>query len=273
MAAWHFLIQTVDGHLRQDFAWALREAVDYAAWWDGAPRYGVTYADAPPPVPPADPDAIVPIGSLEWVWDWTRRAYGLSAEDFRPVYIPEPLRTPEFLGRPLQCRPAAALDFTGPHFVKSATHYKGFTDIVASPQRLPPDTYWVSPVVDFVSEWRAFVFRQALVGLQWYAGAFTTFPDVATIQRMMTAYESQAPAAYTLDVGVLAAGQTVVVEVHPLVSCGFYGFADLPRIPAMLIAGWRDWLATARKPSPEPPEDRRRPRGFTARPWRAAENG
>ena len=84
--------------------------------------------------------------------------------------------------------------------------------------------YQFSQVILIDSEWRAFVYKGKLVGLQNYCGEFTLFPDVEKIKEMIKAYKS-APIAYTLDVGINANG-TFVIEVHDFFSCGLYGFSD-----------------------------------------------
>lgn len=53
---------------------------------------------------------------------------------------------------------------------------------------------------------------------------------------MITAY-TNSPRAYTLDIGINEFG-TTVIEVHPFVSCGLYGFHDLKVLPQMFIAGF-----------------------------------
>jgi len=53
---------------------------------------------------------------------------------------------------------------------------------------------------------------------------------------MIIAY-TDAPRAYTLDVGINVFG-TTIIEVHPFVSCGLYGFHDLKVLPQMFLAGF-----------------------------------
>jgi hypothetical protein len=105
---------------------------------------------------------------------------------------------------------------------------------------LPTGNYQFSSIVDFISEWRAFVWRGKLVGLQNYSGEFTMFPDVDRIHQMIKAFNT-APCAYTLDVGVVD-GVTCVVEVHDFFSCGLYGFADLQLLPLMVGGWYREYI-------------------------------
>lgn len=127
-----------------------------------------------------------------------------------------------------------------PLFFKSASQYKKFTDIVYQKDinNMPDDEYLVSSVVDIQSEWRAFIFNNKLVGLNNYAGDFTIFPNIDLIKEMIREYKNS-PKAYTLDVGINNSG-TFIIEVHPFVSCGLYGFADYRILPQMFIAGFNE---------------------------------
>jgi hypothetical protein len=100
--------------------------------------------------------------------------------------------------------------------------------------------FQVSEEIDFVSEWRAFVFNGELVGLQWYSGDFTRFPPIDAIRDAMRYFKS-APVAYTLDVGMMPIGKWTIVEVHDFFSCGLYGFADHTKLPFMFWRWWKEW--------------------------------
>ncbi len=250
------VIQTHRGHLRHDFAWVLREALDFAAWWDPTTTYGATYGDTwPTQAIPSTEAVIVPVGTLEWVATWTQIRYQRELSSFLPLTIPSALRTPTWLGRTLACLDRETLlreHRAHPVFLKSATRYKGFVDIRIPDANLPDDAYWVSDVVTFRAEWRAFVHRNTLVGLQRDAGELEMFPDGSTLHAMINADAATAPQAYTLDVGILDAphAPTVIIEVHPFVCCGLYGWDDPLRLIAMLIDGWRSGLTLAELPDP-----------------------
>lgn len=120
-------------------------------------------------------------------------------------------------------------------FIKSATYYKSFADITKCPEEVPEGTYIISDVVDIKSEWRAFVFCDRLFDIRRYAGDFKVFPDIKLIEEMIKDYKTS-PAAYTLDVGINDNG-TFIIEVHPFVSCGLYGFSHY-LLPEMAIKGF-----------------------------------
>lgn len=240
---WHFVIQTDErGIPAQDYGYVLTEAIAWSTWRYGAPRYDVTLTHQWPDDGVADGDRIVPVGSLEWVESWLQQRFDSVLP--RPIYIPAALRTPAYLQRDIRLVAGPLPRQPQPVFIKEATRYKAMDPQVTDrSDQLPVGEYWLADVVEFQTEWRAFVHRGALVGLQNYGGDFTRMPDVPMVRRMIGAY-TDAPAAYTLDVGVLDTGATAVVEVHPFVSCGLYGFEDVVRLPSMLIGGWQFLLVS-----------------------------
>lgn len=122
-----------------------------------------------------------------------------------------------------------------PVFVKPVTGHKEFDGRVLSRYRdlIPLASFleinpqvWVSELVDFLSEYRYFVRRGNLVGVGHYRGSTLLHPDATTIEGMLHEYED-APAAYTLDVGVLLDGTTALVEVNDGFAFGVYGLNAL----------------------------------------------
>lgn len=81
---------------------------------------------------------------------------------------------------------------------------------------------YVANVVNIYSEYRCFVHRGELVGLQHGEGAFDVFPDVEQIKDCISQYTQQ-PVAFCLDVGLMADRQ-VVVEVNEILCSGSFGF-------------------------------------------------
>jgi hypothetical protein len=170
----------------------------------------------------------IPVGSVEFVSE------SLALQGYP---VPKPRNVPvelfPFAGRNIFNGTEKDLPF-GASFAKSNDKIK--TDIE---DPLPAGNYQFSSLVDFISEWRAFVWRGELVGLQNYSGDFTRFPDVDRIHQMIKAFKG--PCAYTLDVGIVD-GVTCVVEVHDFFSCGLYGFADLQLLPLMLGGWYREYI-------------------------------
>lgn len=224
----HFLIQTVKGEVVHDFAFHLKIGVDYQKWFQNKVVHQVTLSDEPRPSR-AD---VIPVGALEFVFAHLQRKP-------KPINIPESLREENYCKRSVAIQMRDAIVFEGdtPFFVKSNTMYKGVTDIVKGVANLPEDEYLVSEVVNIESEWRCFVHGGQLLDVRSYSGDFERHPDYALIRKMIASYRN-APVSYTLDVGVNSSG-TFVLEVHPFVSCGLYGFNDYRVLPQMLVNGYR----------------------------------
>lgn len=227
----HFLIQTVEGHIRHDFAFHLVDATQYQNWYRGELAYDLKLSDEPMGEP-----TDIPVGSLEFVMAFMERYHEIPKDRLHPVNVPLALQALQWSGRVFQTRRPDRVTLSFPLFVKSVDRYKDVADIVKNPSLLTNQVYQFSEVVEFTSEWRAFVDRGELRGIQHYAGDFAEFPDTARVKQMIDAYRN-APPAYTLDVGKTEKGWQVV-EVHPFVSCGLYGFRDYRALPQMMIAGF-----------------------------------
>ena len=80
----------------------------------------------------------------------------------------------------------------------------------------------ISEVVNFISEYRAYVVEGQMVGLYWYLGDFRKFPDVTVIDSAIADYED-APAGYSIDFGITDDGRTLLIECNDGWSLGNYG--------------------------------------------------
>jgi hypothetical protein len=218
----NFLIQTVDGHLN-DASFTLLEALRFAEWSGNKHEYILTET--------LPSNEGIPVGSIQFVTEYLRRVYNKMP---RPRNVPPELRPWKFSKRFVwEGTQDDGYLYTGPTFAKSANFFKSYADLVTP--NLPTDKYQFSQYLEpITSEWRGFVWRGELVGLQNYAGDFTDFPNVGVIRDMIK--EFNGPCAYTLDIG-LYQGYTIVIEVHDFFSCGLYGFADFNLLPLML-GGW-----------------------------------
>jgi len=225
----NFSIQTINGQVKHDFSFTLLEALAYHQWL-GYGSHTFSLTDHIPKVG-------IPVGSVEFVSETLKsRMYPVP----KPKNVPVELR--HFAGRTIldgnensHKRPGGAS-----WFVKSNDVIKYPTRFVDSHDLLDVGRYQFSSIVDFETEWRAFVWRGQLVGLQNYAGDFCLFPEVSRIRKMIKAYVD-APCAYTLDVGIVN-GETCLVEVHDFFSCGLYGFADLQLLPLMLGGWYKEYI-------------------------------
>jgi hypothetical protein len=165
------------------------------------------------------------------------------------VPVPDPIDYPEALrpwfGREIQNTSLGTLrasQATG-FFIKPVEH-KLFTGFELTDERewdelkdFSDDTQvWKSDLVDFVSEWRCFVYRRRLVGIRSYYGDEWTLPHKPDVLKMIRAWDD-APVGCAIDVGVLNDGSTVLVEVNDGFALGDYGLGALLYVD-LLKARW-----------------------------------
>lgn len=152
-----------------------------------------------------------------------------------PNYLGYPESLKKYLHRNITVSKFSEIgDKPFPYFVKPKNGVKSFTgSIVANDNQkkllvtfgdVVDDTeLYVSDPVDFQSEFRCFVHKGELKGIQYYAGDFRKFPNVDIIESMIRDY-SDCNVAYTLDVGIIEGGETALVEVNDMWAIGSYGF-------------------------------------------------
>lgn len=187
---------------------------------------------------PFQPKDCIPIGTVEFVHTYL----GESSQAFKPLNIPKVLQKEEFLLREIKI--GSILDVHVGDFVKSNTKIKSGIEpqVITSSDHLwnvqctipSCDELFISKPIDIVSEWRIMVMLGKVVGCQNYDGDFFKFPDVEKIKKMAYLLGTVMPKkAYTLDVGILKTGETVVIECHDFYSVGLYGFANYKLLPSM----------------------------------------
>lgn len=265
----HFLIQVSeqDGQVLHDFAFRLLDALRYLEWRHPLSQYSKSFSVAGESMKELllsgiHRKDIVPIGSLAFVRSRMNELEYHGVQKITPLNIPAVLNDPEFLGRRYEAGVTKAQLLEGnrpfPLFVKSADQYKGFVDILNSTSCLSElsamERYDVSEVVDIQTEWRVFVQRDEIIGAKPYGcqNLFPKPPHTGFLNRMVRHIEKKRsegmvfPLSYTLDVGVSLDG-SFLIECHPFVSCGLYGFDDLERLPSMLIQGYAFFQQQAEK--------------------------
>ena len=237
-----FLIQTIDNMVVHDFSFTLIEAIKYNNWYNGEKIYdyilqentnlSINSNDQPYK---EDVEGIIPIGSVEFVLKYLNDYYNIN--NIKPLNIPEELNKYKYIKRNVWNFYPFQNDkyINKTVFVKSKTKIKGYTDIVKYTD-VPTGEFIVSELIDIQSEWRAFVWKHTLYGLQNYSGDFTMFPDIKLIKKMISDYSNDG--AYTLDVGINDKDGTFIIECHDFFSCGLYGFADYRVLPLMFIDTW-----------------------------------
>lgn len=221
----NFLIQTAKGKIVHDFSFTLIESCKYQNWYTRGNNFKCYFTNKV--IKPNDKKEYIPIGSVEFVTEYLQIYYNLIP---KPKNVPLELMCKKWSGRNIIN--GTEKDIVGEKFVKSNDKIKYFTEIC---KEAPKGNYQISDLIDIQSEWRAFIYKGELVGLQNYAGEFGMFPNVNRIKPMINAYESQ-PIAFTLDVAI-SNKKTVVIEVHDFFSCGLYGFSDHRVLPFM-FSNW-----------------------------------
>jgi len=222
-----FLIQTIDGKVVHDFAITLIEAIRYSNWLYKTSDFEYIESETIDGY-----IGCVPVGSVEFVTEYTKHFFDI---DLKPINVPDILMDKQYSGRNIFN--GTNKDIKSKSFVKSMDKIKSFTEIT---NEAPPGNYQISDFIEIESEYRCFVYKNELVGLQNYSGDFKLFPDIKKIEEMISVYSETSPSAYTLDVAILDNNETIVVEVHDFFSCGLYGFSDLQKLPLMFYSWYNE---------------------------------
>jgi len=233
-----YVQQNPDGSIAPESA-SFWEAVKEDAWEAGEKRYQVILKGLQDDLraEEGDPELTIPIGSLDFVQKYLREN---DLNPLQAVNIPIELESFRYLSRRAwYCN--SKEDLVGligeehePLFVKPGSIPKLFE---ATTTRylddVPADaSLFVSEILpDIQAEWRVFVLRGSIKYLAPYNLKAWLCPDRSLVEEM--ARKVSLPSC-TIDVAVLGSGETVLIEVHPFISCGLYGFegTDLLRMAA-----------------------------------------
>ncbi|MEG1926604.1 MAG: ATP-grasp domain-containing protein [Ruthenibacterium sp.] len=184
----------------------------------------------------------VPIGTVQW----TQEAVGVT---IKPLNIPRQYWSkPYFVSRPCKgnlCHSQLEKELVnGPLFVKSATQCKAWAPVIAkNVADVPADKlYFATAPTNFRAEWRAFIYRNKVMDVRRYAGDW--WMDKAISREWIEAVCSEGDfSAHTIDFGLNDAGALDLIEVHPFIACGLYGFEDYDVIRKMALLAWHGFLA------------------------------
>lgn len=182
---------------------------------------------------------LIPIGSLEFTLSYYRKYHNI---ELYPKNIPYELyKNKEFTKRNVYNIAKTDIDIPSKEmsFIKSNLIFKYYQNGIHQIKDLDPGRYQISDIVDFISEYRCFVYDRKLVGLSHYMGDFTIFPDIQLINQMIREYKT-APISYTLDVGIIKDKGTAVIECHDFFSSSNYGWRDYSLIPVMFSRWYYD---------------------------------
>lgn len=121
----------------------------------------------------------------------------------------------------------------------------GYKDLLRS-IRLPNDEeIYISPVLNFESEWRCYIHKKEIIKISNYRGNPTTVPSVYEMNIAIKRF-TEAPIAYCLDFGVIDCGATVLVEANDMYALGNYGIFSMQYSKMMEDR----WLEIMQTPSP-----------------------
>lgn len=150
-----------------------------------------------------------------------------------PKYIGFPESIHKYLGRNITNTTLKDNSLDYPFFIKPSVNVKQFTgalvesdsslDILRNFDNLTDDTpVYISEPIDIVSEYRCFINNKEVKGIQFYQGDFNHYIDSSILPNIINDY-TDAPIAYTIDLGLLSNGETVIIEINDMWAIGSYG--------------------------------------------------
>lgn len=189
----------------------------------------------------------IPIGTLEFVGEHLKKYHGIK--NMNPIEVPEVLRKPEFLHRNYDIVEKEKLPKSGNYFVKYVSKLKDFSfsgkvESLYAQHKLKEGLYAVSELVDIVSEYRCFVSEDYLVAVNNYEGNPYSFPNPSVVNSMIIQYmrDETRPKSYTMDIAVLKNGDTCILEVHPWICVGLYGYLFDKNLPYCYVDGYNYYV-------------------------------
>lgn len=139
-------------------------------------------------------------------------------------------------------------------FVKPAERRKSFTgevfyserDFAALGSVSRRQRVWCSAVVTWVAEYRVYVNDRRVIAVDCYDGDGSVRLDMDVVEAAVAAYyqSGAAPIAYGIDFGVLANGETALVEVNDGYSLGAYGISA-DQYTDLVMRRWNELLESA----------------------------
>ena len=101
---------------------------------------------------------------------------------------------------------------------------------------------YCSEVRNIITEWRCFVRYGEILDIRRYKGELGRIYSFQKVKEMISSY-SDAPAAYSLDLGITSEGDTLIVEVNDGYALGSYGLDPL-LYAKLLSARWAELTGT-----------------------------
>ncbi len=101
---------------------------------------------------------------------------------------------------------------------------------------------YVSDIVNFVSEYRAFVRYGEILDIRHYGGSWDIFPDPKVIKNCINSF-TYSPKAYAADFGITDDGITLLIEINATCSIGSYGL-NVVQYAKFCSARWAELTGT-----------------------------
>lgn len=164
----------------------------------------------------------------------------LNAQGKTPPNIDYPEELKQFLGRTVSKSTLNSLyiactneyDNMLPVFVKSVdqkqltgfvcNHFSDYVKHCTGHDLTTP--IYTSDVVQFQAEFRTYIHRHNIIACLRYKGDYDVAPSRSRVEQMLYALrDAKMPVAYSIDVGILKSGETVLVECNDGFALGNYG--------------------------------------------------
>ena len=103
---------------------------------------------------------------------------------------------------------------------------------------------WCSEVVEWISEYRVYVVGEQIMSIDLYAGDSKVALDFAALQAALATFRAsgEAPLGYGIDFGVLATGQTALVEANDGYVLGAYKISAVAYTD-LLLTRWKELVS------------------------------
>lgn len=181
----------------------------------------------------------VPVGSVEFIEQFSIRfSIELRASNTYPIEIRD------YLGRDIwETTLGEAKLYTYPVFIKpeAMKKFTGFVYGIDTPEQdfldAPDSTkVYCSLPIEFVSEYRYYINGNTILGFGRYDQSETENapePDLSIVNECIERLNLGRP--FSLDLGVLSNGNTVLVEYHEFYALGLYDKALSPEVYSNLL--------------------------------------
>ena len=229
-----FLLQIVDGKIQDVEVFNIKLLLDrFGSKYEFGDKYDLIELNDIDNLSDFE-SASIPIGTLQFVGKFLKKFYNI--DNLNPIEVPECLRKEKYLKRRYKIIPKDKLPESGRYFIKYVSKLKEYTfigdikDLSDTPSKFHPykkeGLYQISDIVNILSEYRVFVYQDEIQAIQYYDGNCLIFPDSKLINEMVNMYslDKDRPRAYTMDIAVINGYETCILELHPLVSVGTYGY-------------------------------------------------